>query len=210
LWYFEHFRKLSNPALEKSFGTWFSVVQNFVAALAALTVSLYYRVMDRKRLVSVAWLLVCLFFAYVSLDDHLMLHERFSSGLGALIFQKVFGRPVRFVTYKWLYLFGPFFGAFGLFFLVFLLRELKGTKDRLILLAALGLWGIAVGLDAWEGSGLPYQGLKQATGLEPFKARQTIMLIEEMLEMVGSTLFLYLFLSHLLELCNRPALRNAQ
>jgi hypothetical protein len=201
VWYFEHFRKLSNTALEKSFGTWFSVVQNFLVSLVALALSVYYRLMDRKRALFMAWLLVGLFFAYVSLDDHLVLHERISSGLGALIFQKVFGRQVRFATYKWLYLFGPFFAAFGLFFLIFLFRQLKSGKRKVILISALALWGIAVGLDAWEGAGIPYEGIRQVTGFERFRIRQTIMIIEEMLEMVGSTLFLYLFLSHLRNVC---------
>ena len=195
LWYLEKFKKLSDVAMEKSFGTWFTVVQNFIVAIAALIVSLYYKSISAQKGRFLGWLLVALFFAYISLDDHLVLHERISGTLGPAFFNWLFGRTVTIPTYEWLFLLGPFFGAFGVFFLVFLYRQLNHKKYRLILIAGLLLWVLAVILDAWEGTSHAYEWIVKITGFKKIYIRHSFMLVEEMLEMLGSTLFLYLFLS---------------
>ena len=41
IWYLERFKELSNVAREKSFGTWFSVVQNFMAGMTALVIAVH-------------------------------------------------------------------------------------------------------------------------------------------------------------------------
>ena len=55
-------------------------------------------------------------------------------------------------------------------------------------------------MDAWEGTRDAYGGVATAMGVKELKVRHFFMLIEETVEMVGSTLFLYLFLSHLKDL----------
>jgi hypothetical protein len=199
-WYVEKFkglRDLSNTALENSFGTWFSVVQNFVVALTALILSLHHKFKTGRWLRFFCWLVIAVFFAYVSLDDHLVLHERVGGSMPVLL-EWFFGKKIGALpTYGWIFLFGPLFGAFGLFMLVFLLVELRNARQRVMLLAALSFWGAAVLLDAWDGTSTPYGWLSRVSGLKEVALRHISMLIEEMLEMLGSTIFLYLFLSNL-------------
>jgi len=194
LWYMEKFKRFSNVAMESSFGTWFSVVQNFIVGITALIISMHYRFISKNRGGFICWLLTALFFAYISLDDHLVLHERMGGSI-TVFAGWLFGKNITLPTYGWLFLFGPLFGAFGIFFLVFMYRELRTRKFRLILITGLFLWGAAVLLDAWDGMGHSYEWIVNGTGLKKIYIRHCFMLFEEMLEMLGSTLFLYLFLS---------------
>lgn len=196
LWYFEKFKVLSDVAQEKSFGTWFSVVLNFMAAITALVISSHFRFVSVKKSRFWGWLIVALFFAYISLDDHLVLHERVGGTLGPIFFNWLLGSERPFGTYEWIFMFGPIFGAFGVFFLIFLYRELGAGKQRVFLVSGLSLWALAVLMDAWEGTSHPYNGIIAATGFKELHVRHFFMLIEELIEMVGSTVFLYLFLSH--------------
>lgn len=200
LWYFEKFKQLSDVAREKSFGTWFSVVQNFAVALSALVLSLHYRKVLKRAGRSLGWLLVAAFFAYISLDDDLMLHERVGGTLGPILFSRWTRAAGTLPTYEWLFLLGPFFAAFGLFFLVFVWRELKSTHKRVLFVSGLCLWAVAQLLDAWEGSRNPYEWFLKTWGLKEMVVRHSFMLVEEVFEMLGSTFFLYVCLSHTADL----------
>jgi len=194
LWYIEHIKDLSNVLLENSVGTWFSVVLNAAAGIAAFSVALCCRKAGMGRWVSRGWSAIALFFLYVSLDDHLVLHERLSGAIVRAVQKFQLADQLQFLTYKWIYVFVPLFALFGLFMLVFLFRELGRWRYRLVMVLAFGFWVLAVGLDAWEGAGLPYEAAKEMTGLAKVKFRHAVMLAEEMMELLGSTLFLYLFL----------------
>ena len=195
-WYFEKFQRVCNVDAEKSFGTWFSVVQNFIVAITALTLSMHYKFISDRKGKFFGWLLMALFFAYISLDDHLMLHENMGSTLP--VFCKwLLGKTITLPTYGWHFLFGPIFGAFGVFFLIFLYRQMNHKKQRLILIAGLSLWVGAVILDAWDGTNRPYDWIEKMTDFKIIQIRHSFMLVEEIFEMLGSTLFLYLFLSKL-------------
>jgi hypothetical protein len=198
-WYVETFkglRDLSNAALENSFGTWFSIIQNFAVATVAFILVFSYRSVFAHRAKSLGWLLIALVFAYISLDDHLVLHERMGGSMPVLL-DWLFGQKMEpLPTYGWIFLFGPFFGAVGVFFLLFLYGQLKSARDRRILVGALMLWALAVLMDAWDGTSNPYERISNATGFGEAALRHVSMLVEEVFEMLGSTAFLYLFLSH--------------
>ncbi len=197
IWYCEHIKDLSNVLLENSVGTWFSVVLNAGVGLAALGVAMVCRRAGKARATTLAWSVIALFFLYVSLDDHLVLHERLAGGIGRVLLTYRASESYPFLTYEWIYLFAPLFALFGLFMLVFLFRQQTGLWNRALLVLALGVWAAAVALDAWEGAGLPYEGVQQSLGWSRLKFRHGVMLVEEMLELLGSTLFLYLFLRRL-------------
>jgi hypothetical protein len=199
-WYVETFkglRDLSNAALENSFGTWFSIVQNFAVATVAFILALSHRLVFAQRAKSLGWLVIALVFAYISLDDHLVLHERMGGSMPVLLDWLCGQKMKALPTYGWIFLFGPFFGTVGVFFLLFLYRQLKSARYRIILVGALALWVLAVLMDAWDGSSNPYARLSNATGFREVGLRHVSMLVEEIFEMLGSTAFLYLFLSHI-------------
>lgn len=197
IWYCEHIKDLSNVLLENSVGTWFSVVLNAGVGLAALGVALVCRRAGKARSTTLAWSVIGLFFLYVSLDDHLVLHERLAGGIGRVMLTYRASESYPFLTYEWIYFFAPLFALFGLFMLVFLFRQQTGLWNRFLLVLAFGLWAVAVGLDAWEGAGLPYEGVQQSLGWSRLKFRHGVMLVEEMMELLGSILFLYLFFRRL-------------
>ncbi len=114
-WYFEKFQRVCNVDAEKSFGTWFSVVQNFVVAITALTLSMHYKFISDRKGEFFGWLLVALFFAYISLDEHLMLHENMGSTL-PVFYMWIYGETITLPTYGWHFLYCTHFRSlWGLF-----------------------------------------------------------------------------------------------
>ncbi len=197
LWYIEHIKDISNVILENSVGTWFSVVLNAGVGVAALVTASACRHSGKAGSKTLAWGVIGVFFLYVSLDDHLVLHERLAGAMGRVMLKATPSGQFQFITYEWIYVLAPLFALFGLFMLVFLVSELAGRRQRVLLILAFACWAAAVALDAWEGAGLPYEGVQEAMGWGKVKFRHAVMLVEEMLELLGSTLFLYLFLRRL-------------
>ena len=118
--------RLFNATREDAIGSWFAVTQTFLAALTALAV---FKVRRRTEPVSWApygWLVIALFFFYMSMDDGAKIHERLGTtfkvlnrGSGAL------GGTLLsyFPSYTWQLVFLPLFGSLGLFTLWFLWRD---------------------------------------------------------------------------------------
>ncbi|RME45214.1 MAG: hypothetical protein D6795_16875 [Deltaproteobacteria bacterium] len=104
-----------------------------------------------------------------------------------------------FPTYYWQLVFGPIFGAMGIYIAFFLWRALAPLGLRKWIFVALGCWGIAVVLDALEvgrtGAEL-YEAIMTRFEVGRYTVSHFSKMIEETLEMVGMTLFLYLFLRY--------------
>ena len=89
----------------------------------------------------------------------------------------------------------------GLFLIVFLMRELPSPRLKALLVMAIGLFIVATAMDFIEGmdNGI----LNWAAGAfstTPERAVHFSKSIEEFLEMLGTTTFLYVFLKNLTSL----------
>lgn len=129
-------------------------------------------------------LVVAMFFSYLCIDDGAMVHERLGSA-----FKETTG-PTGLVTYAWHYLPLPFFAGMGVVILAFLWWEMPAASARLLILAALGCFGLAVGKDFVEGMDGGYRAVVHVTDWEPATIRHFSKSLEETLEMLGMSLFL--------------------
>jgi hypothetical protein len=192
-------RKIFNVAREQSLGTWFSVVQAAVAGLVLLGLHYLSRIQNAKAW---GWLLLAVFFLYISADDAAKIHERVGGYIGKISSTDsqtfLSGISSTFPSYNWQWVFAPFFGLMGLYILIFLWRQLTETHLRLMILAALGCWAVAVGIDFIEGTEGVFESIAKSLDVKKYTVSHPLLMLEEFLEMLGTTLFLSLFVQKLL------------
>jgi hypothetical protein len=209
-------RRLFNTTREDGMPSWFGVTQTFMVALTLWLIFVTARQQPGSRWRQTGWLVLALFFTYMAIDDGSALHERLGSALediqdsgsgdswGAALLDV-------FPSYAWQVFLLPFFGALGLFTLVFLWRELNDTPSRALVAAAVGCMVLAVGLDFVEGLDPDhpwnlYTRLAEGLGLEslttesydtPYEVlRHFSKSIEESLEMLAMTVLWIVFLRY--------------
>jgi hypothetical protein len=100
------------------------------------------------------------------------------------------------------------FGCVGVFMGLFLSRELKRSATRALAAAGIICFVAAVGLDFIEGmdKGHPWNLhtlIEEKYELESYTVRHFSKVIEEMLEMLGTTFFWTAFLMHLSRITRR-------
>jgi len=174
--------------LEESTGTWLSATLALFVGLVAAAIAVHGRKHDPVLFV-VGWGVVGLFFAYMSVDDTAKIHERLGTLLQLKLEQST-DTPLSgwFPSYGWQLFVAPFFVAMGFFILWFCLKAVA-PRARIWVLIALGLYAIAMGLDFIEGHFREMADEEFPTHL--------MQLTEETLEMLGTTAFLFAFLSTL-------------
>jgi len=208
--------ELFNIAREDGLAGWFMTSQTLLAALILwLIYGLSHHVDGGEVLDRRGWLLLALFFTYMSADDGALIHERMGSMFEEMLeADKLDGSGTlaqwmaMFPSYEWQFML-PFFVLMGLFMLCFLWRALGSDKRSLLLvLVAFCSLACAVLLDFIEG--LPeehafnvYSWLKQAYLLESYTVDHFARSLEEFLEMLGISLFLVVFVAQLK--CMLPA-----
>ncbi len=166
---------------EESLGTWVSTSLALFAGIIAATLSIHLRQADRAW---VAWAIIALFFVYISFDDAAKFHERLGTAMRLKV-ESATGTPLAswFPTWGWQIYVAPAFAAMGLWIFWFLWHELAKPM-RWIIMLGFALLGSAVGLDFLEG--VLYRNAESSSHL--------MLLAEELLEMLGITTFLYVFL----------------
>ncbi len=202
--------RLCNIAREDGLAAWFMTSQTLVAAMVLWF--LYWLNRDRGAAGTFyqrGWLVLALFFSYMSADDGAQIHERFGSmfedmlektsmtdGVGALSqWLEIFP------SYEWQFLM-PFFVLMGLYMLYFLWRLLGVGKPLLMVVAAFSCFAVAIVLDFIEGLDADhplnvYSWLKQVYLLENYTVDHFAKVLEEFLEMLGISLFLVVFVAQL-------------
>ncbi len=196
-------RKIFNVAREQSLGTWFSVVQ--AAAVGATLLGLYW-VSKLQGARPYGWLSIALFFFYISADDAAKIHERVGGYMGKLAEAEqgtVLSTIAGFTpSYNWQWVFLPFFAVAGLLILFYLWRQLTNTKLRLVIMAAFGCWVVAVGIDFVEGIDGLFESIAESLEVKRYTVSHPFLMLEEFLEMFGTSLFLYVFLHQLINQLN--------
>lgn len=209
-------RALFNIATETSIPTWFAVLQEAVVGVVVGLIAMVKRGQDGQGARAwMGWLAIALFFTYMSLDDGSMVHERVGSAFrGGTNMSNVedgisggaesFTVIPSFPSYSWQLIVMPFFALFGLYMLLFLWQQLYAGEFRWIVVA-LAIYAVAIGLDFVEGfdhagnAWNVYPGIASRLHLDAPAVRHISQMIEEFLEMLGTTAFLGLFLHHLMQ-----------
>ena len=201
---------------ERNASTWFSVLQ---ATLAALTVfGIYYaaRVRGASRRTLRGWLVVGCFFAYIGLDEAATLHENLGAALRDSVgnVQRVGFAPLRWLlqieTHDWLLFLLPLFAAMGLFVSVFLWKQLERDRLRKFLVLGMGCFVLAVLMDFFQGRENFFWDLGSLLYLEELSLAHHWAVVEETLEMFGTTMFWQGFLRYLAGLTDGRTLRFAR
>jgi len=199
-------QELFNVARELSVGNWFSSLQTAGVGLVLWLIYLKTREELGGKGKARGWAVLALLFFYIGMDDGTRMHERVSTAVANYFAITAESHAIHtgpagwigtlldhFPSYAWQVLFGPAFAAFGLFMVVFLWRRLE-RKRALLVFFGLFLYGIAQGQDFIEGLETPYEWLTARLGTEPYTVPHLAKMGEEYLEMLGTTVALYVFL----------------
>ena len=198
-------RKMFSTTEEHSIAGWFAATQTFVVAMAAGAVLLLTRYSGAALWRQIGWAVITVLFAYLSVDDGAAIHEHLGGGLKqtAGIGDVIEGYP----SYSWHIVILPFFVATGLFMLIFLWKELTHRNERLGILAAFSCLALAVGQDFIEGTIEEYDWFEINYGIDSATILHFAKSLEESLEMLGMTIFLIVFLSHMMRTYHTLILR---
>jgi len=200
-------RRFFNITREDGLASWFAVTQTWMVGLTAGLVYLVVSGQGGARWRRMGWLILMFFLLYMAMDDGAEFHERIGSSVKAMLQGDDAGSGSRavgfFPSYAWQLVFLPIFGAFGLFMLWFLNRELVATVDKLLVLAAVGLLVMAVAADFFEGidtaeHALDLYGWISATwGPSRAAVLHYSKSVEEFVEMLSMSVLWLVFLRHL-------------
>ena len=192
-----------NVAREQSLGTWFSVVQAAVVGLVLLAIP---ATSSARFARNWGWLVLAAFFLYISADDAALIHERVGGYFGKMAEgddSALSGIVAIFPSYNWQWVYAPVFGLFGLFILLFVWRELPETRQRMTLLLAFCCWAAAIGIDFVEGREGFFEAIADSLEVKKYTVSHPFLMVEEFLEMFGTTLFLSLFVEKLVSTLNQ-------
>ena len=205
-------RRLTNITREDGLSGWFQPVQTLLVALTVWAIYVLERRLSPTRWQPLGWALVAAFFTYMAVDDGTKLHERVGTAFSA-----THGRDTllaAFPSYAWQVVFLPAFALLGAFTLLFLWQRIPDRWGRALVVAGLGCFVVAVGLDFVEG--LPrehalnvqtwlidrldlYAAARRHFGRSAFEVvAHFSKSLEETLEGLGTTLLWIALLRHLM------------
>ena len=209
-------RRFFNITREDGVASWFGVTQTWMLGLTAAFLYVLVRADDAARWRRVGWAILTIFFLYMAMDDGAMFHERIGSSAKTMLHGEDADSGIRvagfFPSYAWQLVFLPIFGTFGLFILWFLNKELQVTRDKLMVVAAIGLLVLAVVADFFEGLDIDHPfnlhgWIEYTWDLTEYQVRHFSKSIEEFMEMLAMTFLWVTFLRHLVRTAPEIQLR---
>ncbi|MBF0186620.1 MAG: hypothetical protein HQL50_01710 [Magnetococcales bacterium] len=195
-------RQLIDITREGNIPTWFSSLLFLFCALVAFQI----RLEDRLHQQSVersAWLLIGLFFLFLSMDDASRFHERVGQVVGDILKEQgeatfITSMVSAFPSWNWQIVVLPFFILIAVIMVLFLIRSFQSKSLLFLFLAGLGLFTQAIILDYVDGleeQRRVYGIIAMEFNLPGRNAIQHLVrAIEEFLEMSGTVLILRSFL----------------
>ena len=196
-------RRIFNIAREDSLASWFAISQTTAIAGVAALLSLVSGRIGKSKL-CLGWLLSALFFLYLAADDAAQIHERIGTALQILNNDDLDGSAESFVrrflaeypSYAW-HILLPVFASVGVTIVIFWWYALGKTGSRAGILAAIGCFVFAIGLDILEGIDGSEHWLASQLSLPRYTIRHFSKALEEFIEMLGMTFILVTLLKHL-------------
>ncbi|WP_136080300.1 hypothetical protein [Pontiella desulfatans] len=198
-------RRIWNIAREQSLPTWFSSFQAQLVGLTALLIAMAAKRQATKK-ACWAWIGIALFFFYVGLDDFVELHERLGGVVDRSITQFSGTAPAKHQSifkqsYSWHTYLAPLYSIVVAAIALFSWKPLKKAGALLYFLLGLTCWATSQALDYLEGlrgARDAYIAIGNALHFShPSYVSHLSKLVEEVLEMLGTTLIWVAFLHYL-------------
>ncbi|MCK5876198.1 MAG: hypothetical protein KAG43_01080 [Candidatus Marithrix sp.] len=199
-------RRIWNIARENSIPTWFSSMQ---AQALGITVFLIAAVQSRyiSWLKLSIWILIGMFFLWIGIDDMAEIHEKLGGALRRMATKDdaewtgTIGLLLKNPSFAWHTFIAPFFALCGLLIAVFLWTAFWKLDLTRYLVLGFSCWIVAQGIDFIEGLDNIdefYILIKDTLDIKyKYGVSHTFKVVEEELEMLGTTLlwvgFLYYF-----------------
>lgn len=206
-------RRIWNIAREQSIPSWFSSILAQLLGATVLLIAILER-HARRFSVTLAWILAGLFFFWIGIDDYAEIHERLGGALERLagIDDDGSDDAVRFnPSFSWHTFIAPVYALFSLGILA--LVGLSFWRRRLLpyLVIGFGCWAVAQGIDFVEGLDTAeqlYDWGQDTFGVERrYGVTHTVKVVEEILEMLGTTFLWIGFLHYLAGVLDGRAVR---
>ncbi len=189
---------------EASIATYWSCLLAFGAGLACLFVAKLLRRNGSSKLRHRGWCFAGVVFVCLSIDDAIAFHEKIGAitSLGLM-------RSLNYPSYPWHVTVAPIVIIGLLLAAIVIWREVRKIEGlTTMLLLALGCFAVALGLDIVEG--IKEMSAMAAMEIVPDPEYLPIMMLtEEVLEMVGTTIILYVVFSYLMSLMANAGFRSA-
>jgi hypothetical protein len=201
-------RRIFNTAREESIPTWFASSQALLVGLVVLAIGYVAGLRGHSKMTRLGWYSVAAFFIFIAIDDAAEFHEGIGSALKRAAGDDADSGGAATVlgleNFGWQVYVLPFFALAGLLMFAFVFRHLHRHRLLRFFIAGLSLYVAAVGVDFLEGirdsegeSGGLYEQLAETWEMRRYTVSHTAKMIEETLEMLGTTFFLYTFLRYL-------------
>ncbi len=197
-------RRIWNIARESSIPTWFSSTQAQALGITVFLIAIV-QAPYISRFKMWIWLFIGMFFLWIGIDDAAEIHEKLGGALERMINDDESGIIINFLlknpSYSWHTFIAPFFALCGLGIMLFLWMAFWRLSLIHYLILGFGCWAIAQGIDFTEGLDDIdefYKQIQESLSLEhKYAVSHTFKVVEEVLEMFGTTLlwigFLYYF-----------------
>lgn len=179
-------RRMFNITREDGMASWFAVFQTSMVALTAWTICGLTKL--KLGTVQFRWLIIALFFTYMTVDDGAAVHERVGTALSQS--EAVAGFP----SYAWQVIFVPFFATVGVYIFISLWMSFATVQERAQVFTAFSCFAVAVAIDFFEGMDNAYLYLYNWFEWSSREAKHYSKSLEEFIEMVGMSILLVTFL----------------
>jgi len=197
-------RRIWNIARENSLPTWFSSTQTQLLGVTVFFIAIV-QAPYISRFKLGMWLFIGLFFLWIGIDDSAEIHEKLGGALERMakkdgnqgvIIEFLLKNP----SFPWHTLIAPIFALCGLIVTIFLWTTFWQLKLTRYLVLGFGCWAIAQGIDFTEGlKNIDefYESIQKSLDIErKYAISHTSKVIEEILEMFGTTLLWIGFLKY--------------
>jgi len=218
------FRRIWNVARENSIPTWFASIQAQLLGLTVIFIGL-----TEKTNISyktyVAWISIGLFFIFIGIDDYASIHEKLGGVLKriaegsadsvtdvehSIVVNTLLQNP----SFSWHTFIAPFFIICGLAITYFIWNRFRALSLFRYIFIGFGCWIVSQSLDFIEGLNdidTFYEAVQDYFNIsEYYLVTHTFKVIEEYLEMLGTTFLWIGFLKYLAHGVNGLQLRFMQ
>jgi len=198
-----YIRRIWNIARELSIPSWFSSTQTQLMGLTVLLIGVVQKSLDKNVLHPrpyISWVIAGVFFIWIGIDDAAEIHEKLGTAISN-INNSGTEQVHQHLSFSWHTYLAPIFILFGLYLTYFFWREMSPHQLFRYVFIGFGCWVTSQIIDFGEGLADindMYTAIQTYLGSSStYLVPHSFKVVEEMLEMVGTTFLWVGFLHYL-------------